>query len=475
MAQENIAPATSNAGQMTARMRAVSPPAAPKILRIGVVADRKVIEERMIRQRASVTVGPSEKSMFVIAAPGVPPSFKLFEVIDGAYHLNFLDIFSGTIARRPGMAEELAVLRGQARRVPLGNGHMYQIPLTDEARGKVFIGERMLLFQFVAPPPVQPKPELPVTIKTGLGSEIDWTTTIVAAFSFLLHFGAVGSIYSDWLDPPVDDQLDVQQLLESVKSLPPPPVVETPKETTDAPSTTAAAATDAPKTSGGSAAKGTGGGGKISDARATAISNELNQLQVQMLGALTANGSATNAVLSDGNAGLGLLDNAAASGAGVGMGGIPGLNFGSTGGGALKPGSSGDKTLSSLATDTAAAAPTSAGTAQKVKGPTGSAQIGGANVVGGSVANASAVVAGMAAGFRRCYNQGLNEDPNMKGSVRITAKIGPNGEVLSASPSGSGLSPSVIACVVRRVQSATFAPPEGGGATIVIPVTFVSQ
>jgi outer membrane biosynthesis protein TonB len=64
----------------------------------------------------------------------------------------------------------------------------------------------------------------------------------------------------------------------------------------------------------------------------------------------------------------------------------------------------------------------------------------------------------------------------MKGSVRVTAKIGPNGEVLSATPSGGGgLSGTVISCVVARVQSAQFSPPEGGGATVVIPVTFVSQ
>jgi hypothetical protein len=115
------------------------------------------------------------------------------------------------------------------------------------------------------------------------------------------------------------------------------------------------------------------------------------------------------------------------------------------------------------------------GSAQKVKGPVGSASIGGASVSGGAVANASSVVAGMQAGFRRCYQKGLAEDPNMKGSVRITARIGPNGEVQSVSPSGSGLSGTVVSCVAARVSSATFAPPEGGGATVVIPVTFVSQ
>jgi hypothetical protein len=104
----------------------------------------------------------------------------------------------------------------------------------------------------------------------------------------------------------------------------------------------------------------------------------------------------------------------------------------------------------------------------------GTASIGGAAVSGGSVANAQAVVAGMAAGFRRCYNKGLSEDPRMAGSVRITAKIGPNGEVLAASPSGSGLSGTVVSCMAARVSSAQFAPPEGGSATIVSPVTLVA-
>jgi hypothetical protein len=67
-------------------------------------------------------------------------------------------------------------------------------------------------------------------VKAGFGNEIDWRTTIIAAFSFLFHFGAIGSIYSDWMDPVIDDEVEVAQLLESVKQLPPPPPVEQPKE-----------------------------------------------------------------------------------------------------------------------------------------------------------------------------------------------------------------------------------------------------
>src|SRR5262249_53259984 len=149
------------------------------------------------------------------------------------------------------------------------------------------------LFQFVAPPPVQPKPQLPVSVRSGLASDIDWTTTIIAAFSFLFHFGAVGSIYSDWMDPVVDDEVSVAQLLESVKQLPPPPPPETPK-TTDAPVSTGDAKVEAPKapSHGGGAGKGSSKG-SVGDARAAAISNELAQLDVAMVGALNSKGGAT--------------------------------------------------------------------------------------------------------------------------------------------------------------------------------------
>jgi hypothetical protein len=460
-------------------MRAMPQVTGPKVLRIGLVQGGKVIEERVIKQRTHVTIGPSEKSMFVIPSRNIPPNFKVFELVGGEYVLNFLDGMSGRVALKTGISD-LTALKGQARRVPIGNVQAYQVQLSEEARGKVTVGETTFLFQFVAPPPVQPKPQLPVSVRSGFAGDIDWTTTIIAAFSFLFHFGAVGSIYSDWMDPIVDDEVSVAQLLESVKQLPAPPPIETPK-TTDTPvSTAAAAVAEAPKTGGGGGGKGGGGkgggkGGNIGDARAAAIANELAQLDVAMVGALNTRGGATANVLDRGDTPTGLLDAAAASGGGVGVGGVAGLHLGGGGGGVVRPGSGGGSGLAGMADRGGGSAAATVGSAQKVKGPVGSASIGGASVSGGAVANASSVVAGMQAGFRRCYQKGLAEDPNMKGSVRITARIGPNGEVQSVSPSGSGLSGTVVSCVAARVSSATFAPPEGGGATVVIPVTFVSQ
>src|SRR5882762_3748119 len=147
-------------GQMTALMRAVAQQAGPKVLRIGLVQGGRVIEERIIKQRTSVTVGTSEKSMFVIPSQAAGAQFKLFELVGSDYYLNFLDGMKGRVALATGISD-IEGLRGQARRV----GNAYQVRLTEEARGKVVIGETTFLFQFVAPPPPQPRPQLPLSVK----------------------------------------------------------------------------------------------------------------------------------------------------------------------------------------------------------------------------------------------------------------------------------------------------------------------
>jgi hypothetical protein len=454
---------------MTAVMRAMPQVTGPKVLRIGLVQGGKVIEERVIKQRTHVTIGPSEKSMFVVPSQSVPPNFRLFELVGNEYHLNFLDGMTGRVALQTGITD-LTALRGQAKRSPQG---AYQVRLTEDARGKVVVGETTFLFQFVAPPPVQPKPQLPVSVKGGLSSQIDWTMTIIAAFSFLFHFGMVGAIYSDWMDPIVDDELNIAGLIDTVKSLPPPPPVETPPDTS-ADKTAAKDATDAapkPAAAGGAAP---GKKGSMSTGERARLSAQLDQLEMATLGALNSAGPATAGVLKSGDVPTGALDAAAQSGAGVSVGGATGLNLGGGGGGVVRPGTSGGG-LGAIG-QTTAGTPGGAGTGATVSGPKGNATPGSAEVRGGSVSNADRVVAGMRAGFRACYNRGLASNPDLQGSVRITAKIGPNGEVLSATPSATGsLGDEVVNCVVRRVQSATFSPPEGGGATIVIPVTFALQ
>src|SRR5262245_45612885 len=139
MTQQQLAP-SDRPGQMTAVMRAMPQVTGPKVLRIGLVQGGKVIEERVIKQRSHVTIGPSEKSMFVIPSKNIPPNFRLFELAGGDYYLNFLEGMTGRVALKTGISD-LSALKSQARRIPVGNVQTYQVQLSEEARGKIVVGE----------------------------------------------------------------------------------------------------------------------------------------------------------------------------------------------------------------------------------------------------------------------------------------------------------------------------------------------
>jgi hypothetical protein len=457
-------------GQMTAIMRAAATNG-PKVLRIGVIQDGRVVEERIIKQRLNVTVGASEKNMFVIPGGDLPANFRLFELVGSEYCLNFTASMKGRLSLPSGLSD-LGVLRGQARAGSIQGTH--QIALTEEARGKVVIADTTFLFQFVAPPPIQPRPQLPVSVTRGSAS-VDWPTTIIAAFSFLVHFCAIGSIYSDWLDPVVDYDVNVSGLVESVKSLPAPPPVEEPVEQT--PEKKEEGRAEAPKAEAPKAAPkpapAEGAKEHVTKAQVAAISNELQSLEMATLAALSGVGPATANVLRSGEVPTSALDAAAASEAGVSAAGSGGLKLGGSGG-TVRPGAMGGGLASIGASGKTGGS--GSGTAVAVKGPHGSANMGDASVAGGQVSDASRVVAQMRAGFRACYNRGLSENPDIEGKISLSIKVGPTGQVLSVAATKTGSIPdSVVECVKSRANSAMFAPPQGGAAVVQVPVSFVKQ
>lgn len=460
-------------GQMTAVMRAMSVQTGPKVLRIGLVQSGRVIEERIIKQRTTVTVGANERAVFVVPSQAVPPMFKLFELIGTDYHLNFLEGMTGRVALASGITD-LQALKGQAKKV----NSAYQVKLTEEARGKIVIGDTTFLFQFVAPPPAQPRPQLPLAVKGGIASQIDWSLTIIATFSFLVHFGIVGAMYSDWMDPVVGDDYSVAGLVDMMKNIPPPPVVEEPVvDPTANAAATSTAATAAPKSGGGAGGKSAGAGqsksaGSVGDKQAAALAAQADQMQIQMLAAL-GGGASVQGALNRSDIPPVDLSSAAASGAGVAHG-TGDLKVGG-GGGAVQGGGKGGG-LGGLGGGTKGSGEGgSAGQERKVEGPKGDAQISG-STASVPISNADREIAKLRPRFRQCYQTGLNSDPSMSGKVVITAKVGPNGEVSSANvSSNTGLSPSVASCIANVVKRASFDPPGGGGSTLNIPVTFLQQ
>jgi hypothetical protein len=455
-------------GDMTKVMRAAAR-LGPKVLRVGVVKQGHVVEERIIKDRSNVSVGSNEKNLFVIKANEIPSRFALFEARDGRYYLNFNAAMSGRLAQ-PSGTQDLAELRSSAKETSLG----YTTPLTEDVRGKVTIGDTTFLFQFVAPPPQQPKPQLPASVLRGANG-VDWRTTIIAAFAFLGHFMAVGLLYSDWLDPIVDTEMSVRTLVEQVKNLPPPPELEEKKPEDEAkdkedpkeekkPEEVKQVQKNKPKEPGEKT--------KLSTAEVASLSAELDSIDLDILA--TTNGmTATEDVLAFGDTvSLAAMDRAAASGGGVSSGGPGGLKL-SSGGGAIAIGEAGNG-LQDIGSKGKTVEDTS-GKSGNIEGPKGKATVGGTNVTG-KVQDANSVMSRMTAGFRSCYNRGLASNADIEGRIELRIQVGPAGEVQGVNATVNGNLPAgVVDCIKGRAKGARFQPPEGGAAAVSASYTFVKQ
>jgi outer membrane biosynthesis protein TonB len=82
-------------------------------------------------------------------------------------------------------------------------GASWVLPLDERARGKITLADMTILFQFVTPPPPQPRPQLPASVRGSALTGVDWFFTTVAAISFLLHLMLVIYLRNvDWPRKP---------------------------------------------------------------------------------------------------------------------------------------------------------------------------------------------------------------------------------------------------------------------------------
>lgn len=432
---------SSDPGRITRAMRALAR-TGPRRLRVALVRGGRIEEERLMPEGAAVFVGPSERATFVV--PHLERTRRLFSHGPGGYSLALPEGLSARVHDGGGVTEHA----GGAR-----------VELGPEARGSIRLGELLLLFQLVVAPP-KLVAQLPLALLRD-PEHVDLRTTLIAALSFLLHFGAIGSLYSDWVDPVFDEAVTISGVVSELTTLKPPPEVDA------APTT----ATDTPSSTPGPA-KGTKPG---PSARAPAQSPDaslrqsLEQIEADILGALGKNGPATDRILRTSEVPTAALDEAAKSARGISGGGPLVLS----GRAPIVPGSTTD--LSSLANTGRDVKSSDTGHQKQVAGPRPSTHAS-VSQVQGEVSDAASVVAGLRAGFRSCYKQGLDLNPEASGAVRVTIQVGPNGEVSGVSTASSGnLPPVVAACVATRTKNAAFKSPPGGSAVIVVPVTFVLQ
>src|SRR5262245_7040129 len=172
----------------------------PKILRIGIIQGGRIVEERLVRKREDITIGQSAKNMFVVPSDALPRRWVLFQVSGNRYIANFSDGMDARIA----VANEIISLAQLKQSGKIHKrGASWIMPLDERSRGKITLADMTILFQFVTPPPAQPRPQLPASVRGSVTSSVDWFFTTIAALSFLFHLIFVIYLRSvDWPRKP---------------------------------------------------------------------------------------------------------------------------------------------------------------------------------------------------------------------------------------------------------------------------------
>lgn len=197
-----------------------------KVLRIGIIQDGKIVQERLVKAGESVTVGESPKNTFVFPKTHLPgQSFLLFKPSGKGYILNFTSDMKGKISS--GGAVVALQKLNEDPSVTRKNG-VATLPLTEQDRGKIAIDGITVLFQFVAPPPTKAvKPIQQLDFRPRLIEEDD-----PVFIGFLGVWSALGVVLAIWVwqaDPVVLTIDDVpQRFVKLVVEPKPAPEVELP-------------------------------------------------------------------------------------------------------------------------------------------------------------------------------------------------------------------------------------------------------
>lgn len=442
-----------------------NPEGAPKILRIGIIQNGKIVEERLVRKRDSVTIGQSTRNTFVVpASNALPRTFTIFELTPAGYALNFSDMMDGRVSLGDQVVALPALRQGKAQK----KGELWHLLLPERSRGKVIIGDVTVLFQFVTPPPVQPRPQLPPSVRSSLMQNLDWMLVAVVAASFIMHFGFVIYLRNiDWPRKPDIEEIPDRfvQMIVPKKIEEPKPVVaqeEKKEEKKEAKKDKGDAAKKAPPKPRDPEAEA-----RAAAERRARLAADVQKMGVlKILGAKGENGSVADLV--KGGDVSGDADKVFAQVGGVGVA--------TTGGGLRSKGAGGSGSLRG-------------GGSLRASGPgeVGTGERGGERAVKGIVKDSAptdvdgsldpSVIAreirGRLGAIKACYEAGLKRNPNIGGKLQLRFEVSTVGKVTSAEIENDSMHDEEVAsCIKSRVMTWRFPAPSGGSVQFSYPFIF---
>src|SRR5947209_11719343 len=445
-----------------------NPEGAPKILRIGIIQNGKIVEERLVRKRESVTIGQSTRNTFVVpASNALPRTFTIFDLTPAGYALNFSDAMDGRVSLGEQVVALPALRQGKAQK----KGELWHLLLPERSRGKVVIGDVTVLFQCVTPPPVQPRPQLPPSVRASLMQNLDWMLVAVVAASFIMHFGFVIYLRNiDWPRKP-----DIEEIPDRFVQMIVPKKIEEPKPiVAQKADEQAEEKKEAKKDKGESKPKAVKPPrDPEAEARAAAerrarLAADVQKMGVlKILGAKGENGSVADLV--KGGDVSGDADKVFAQVGGVGVAGAGGglrSAKGAGGTGSLRGGGS-----------LRASGPGEVGTGER----------GGERVVKGVVKDSAPTdvdgsldpsiiakeIRSRLGAVKACYEAGLKRNPNIGGKLQLRFEVSSVGKVTSAEIENDTMhDEDVASCIKGRVMTWRFPAPAGGSVQFSYPFIF---
>jgi outer membrane biosynthesis protein TonB len=165
-----------------------------RVLRVGVIQQGRIVEERLMRKPGPVTIGPDAKNTVIATLPAGISQVKLFDFQGGEYVLQFDETTQGRVSVGDKVLD-LETLRRE--KLVQRQGAQWRLPIGGTSRGRVSVGDLVLLFQFVAAPAIT-EPRLPANLKTTWDRRFEAPLLAILAVSFIIQAGTAGALDVWW-------------------------------------------------------------------------------------------------------------------------------------------------------------------------------------------------------------------------------------------------------------------------------------
>ena len=446
-----------------------------KVLRACVVQRGRVIEEKRLGQRETLSLGHAARNTFSISDNALPASHTLFSAKAGYYELLLAEGMKGQISI-DGTANPVDMQTLKAQGLLKKKGSQFTLPLNDKHRGKIVIGDITVIFQFVIPPPTPPAPRLPPAAKGTIAQQMDWAFAGIMVASFILH-GAL-TLYAVNAPQPepvslMETESRFAELIVPDKPKDKPKKKPKKKDDKKGPKDaknkqkTAKAEEEKPKERKEREPPATKQEAKAQAQRKAKAREALAGKGIlAVLGSTTGSGSAVANVLADGGVG-GDLDAA--------FEGVAGVGVATAGGERTKRGGGTGEAASIGGLATKGGGKVGAGTKKKRR--VASAKFSGVEADGSlDPSKITKVVKRGQKAIQACYEKQLKRDDSLAGKVEIEVVISEKGKVSEVIVTDDSVgSRELKSCIKSRVKRWRFPAPDDGEVSFVTSFIFASQ